>query len=88
MAILSLSGNIPVFITWFINRVNDFMMAGSIIFKSFEEIPSQLFFFCWKAFYNFLYGFFVYVIKSEKSQLAFLSNNYNTYCHHIESFVQ
>ena len=28
LAILGLSGNIPVFITWFINRVNDLMMAG------------------------------------------------------------
>ena len=65
MAILSFSGNVPVFVTWFINRVNDVMMAGSIIFNSFDEIPSQLFFFCWKAFYNFIYVFFVYVFKSE-----------------------
>ena len=45
LAIFSLSWNMAVFIT-FINRVNDLMMADSIIFNSFEEIPSkpQLFF--------------------------------------------
>ena len=41
LAILSLSGNISVFITSFINKVNDLMMAGSIIFNSFEETQSQ-----------------------------------------------
>ena len=41
LAILSLSGKIPVFNTCFITIVNDFMIAGSIIFKNFEEIPSN-----------------------------------------------
>ena len=40
LAIFSLPGNMPVCITWLINRANDLMMAGSIIFNSFEEIPS------------------------------------------------
>ena len=31
----------PVFMTWFVSRVNDLMIVGSIIFKSFEEIPSE-----------------------------------------------
>ena len=63
---LSLSVNMPVFITWFINMVNDLMMASSIIFNSFEEMPSQrkLFFFG-KALYCFLYSFFIYILKSE-----------------------
>ena len=45
-AMLSLSGNIPVFTTWFINSVSDFIIAGSIIFNSLDEMPSkpQLFF--------------------------------------------
>ena len=34
----------PVCITWFINRVSDLIMADSIIFSSFEEMPPQLFF--------------------------------------------
>ena len=41
LAILSLSGNMPIFITWLIHMVNDLMMAGSTIINSFEEIPSQ-----------------------------------------------
>ena len=41
LAMLSLSGNMHVFITWLINRVNDLMLAGSIILKSLEEMPSQ-----------------------------------------------
>ena len=36
-----MSGNMPVFITWCITRANDLMMPGSIIFNSFEEIPSK-----------------------------------------------
>ena len=43
LAILSLSGNMPVFKTWWINRAYGLMVAGSIIFRSFEEVPSQLF---------------------------------------------
>ena len=41
LAILNLSRNMPVFFNWINNRVNDLMMAGSIIFNNFEEIPSQ-----------------------------------------------
>ena len=41
LAILSLSVNMPVFINWFINMVNYLMISVSIIFNSFEEIPSQ-----------------------------------------------
>ena len=41
LAIFSLSKNMPVFINLFINRFNDLRMADSIIFNSFEEIPSQ-----------------------------------------------
>ena len=40
LAILSSSGRIPN--TWFINIVNDLIIAGSIIFINFEEIPSNL----------------------------------------------
>ena len=32
-AILSLSGNMPVFMTWLITKVKDLMIAGSIIFS-------------------------------------------------------
>ena len=38
---LSMSGNMPVFMTWCVSTVNDLMIVGYIIFKSFEEIPSQ-----------------------------------------------
>ena len=37
LAMLSLSGNMPVFITCCINRINDLMMAGSIIFNSLRQ---------------------------------------------------
>ena len=64
MAIFSSSGNIPVFNTWFINIVNDLIIAGSIIFSNFEEIPSnpQLFF-CRKTLYSFLYSFLISILK-------------------------
>ena len=54
-AILSLSGNMPVFMTWLITKVKDLMIAGSIIFSNFEEIPSNpLLFFVGRSFIVFL----------------------------------
>ena len=46
MAILSLSGNIPVFNTWLINRVSGLIITGAITFNNFDDISSypQLFF--------------------------------------------
>ena len=41
MAIFSSSGKMPVFNTWFINIVTDLIIAGSIIYINFEEIPSN-----------------------------------------------
>ena len=38
LAIFNSSGKIPVFNTWFINIVNDLIIAGSIIFINLEEI--------------------------------------------------
>ena len=40
LAILSLSGNIPVFNTWLINRVNDLIITGAITFNNFDDISS------------------------------------------------
>ena len=46
MAILSLSGNIPVFNTWLINRVSGLISTCAITFNNFDDISSypQLFF--------------------------------------------
>ena len=46
MAILSLSGNIPVFNTWLINGVSGLIITGTITFNNFDDISSypQLFF--------------------------------------------
>ena len=33
--ILSLSGNMPIFMTWLITKVKDLMIAGSISLKQF-----------------------------------------------------
>ena len=41
-----LSGNIPVFNTWLINRVSGLIITGAITFNNFDDISSylQLFF--------------------------------------------
>ena len=46
MAILSLSGNIPVFNTWLNSRVSGLIITGAITFNNFDDISSypQLFF--------------------------------------------
>ena len=41
LAILYLSGNIPVFITWFVKNVKEFFIAGSINFRGSVEISSN-----------------------------------------------
>ena len=45
MAILSLSGNIPVFNTWLISSVSGLIITGAITFNNFDDISSypQLF---------------------------------------------
>ena len=51
--ILSLTGNTHVFMTWLI--IKDLMIAGSIIFKNFEEMLSNpLLFFVGRSFIIFL----------------------------------
>ena len=40
LAILSLSGNIPVFNTWLINRVSGLIITGAITFNNFDDISS------------------------------------------------
>ena len=56
----SFSGNMPVFIILFINRVNDLMMGGSVMFNSLEDIPSQsqLFSAGWLAIVVFIVSLF------------------------------
>ena len=56
----SFSGNMPVFIILFINRVNDLMNGGSVIFNSFEGIPlqSQLFSAGWLSIVFFIVSLF------------------------------
>ena len=46
MAILSLSGNRPVFNTWLIKRVSGLIITGAITFNNFDDTSSypQLFF--------------------------------------------
>ena len=65
MVILSLSGNIPVFITWLINGINYLMMAGLLVSTVLKKYHHNHNCFCWKAFYCFLYSFFIYILKSE-----------------------
>ena len=40
LAILSLSGNIPGFNTWLINRVSGLIITGAITFNNFDDISS------------------------------------------------
>ena len=67
MAILSLSGNNPVFNTWLSNRVNDLIITGAITFNNFDDISScpQLFFA--GRFYSFLNNHFInkYTLESK-----------------------
>ena len=46
LAILSLSGNIPEFNNWIINRVSGLIITGAITLNNFDDISSypQLFF--------------------------------------------
>ena len=72
MAIFSSSGKIPVFNTWFVNIVNDLIIAVSIIFINFEEIRSnpQLFFV--GRLYSFLYSFLINILKFKYRMYVFI----------------
>ena len=64
MAILSLSGNIPVFNTWLINIVSGLIITGAITFNNFDDISSYpQIFFCREIVYSFLNNNFSNILE-------------------------
>ena len=73
MAILSLSGNIPVCNTWLISRVSGLIINGAITFNNFDDISSypQLFF-CREIVYSLLNNNFINILESKSLIYLFI----------------
>ena len=71
---LSLSGNKPVFNTFFINSIGGFIIESSISFNSLEEMPlnPQRFFLCEEICNGSLHSFFVNIFKCKNGVDLFI----------------